>query len=127
MDKPQLLAFPPILLAIAVRLRGEEKFLKKNLAGICTKPVSYGGVLPILLNSKLATPATTKSPKTHSINVINCKIAKTVNTSRRATAIMPTAIFLRRIFWGLKLFFARIYVTIYLNINGVKICLNVHP
>jgi protein-S-isoprenylcysteine O-methyltransferase Ste14 len=28
-----LLAFPPILLAIAVRIRGEEKFLAKNLPG----------------------------------------------------------------------------------------------
>ena len=78
---------------------------------------SCSGVLPTLLNKKLATAAATKSARTQTMNEIICKKAKTVNNNSKVIAINPIILFLRRIFSKDKLIFTGISVKLNLNIN----------
>jgi hypothetical protein len=60
----------------------------------------------------LAIKATAKSAKIQTMNEITPKRAKTVNSSRRAIAIMPILFFLRRNLSGAKLVAAGITITL---------------
>jgi hypothetical protein len=75
--------------------------------------------LPILLSSRFATPAVTKSAKIQTRNDIHPKKYRTVKSNRSATAMAPIALFWLRIFPGLKDAFAGILNTRISNINGL--------